>query len=62
MQVRVDVSGMSLRTCFVQPEISTPQGVTWIGNEPGTVQVTLRPDTPEAATPVASPVATPDAE
>lgn len=73
LRVRVDVTGMSPGTYSLQPEISTPQGVSWTGNEPGTVRVTIRSDTPptasdevtdtsSAATPAATPVASPAPE
>lgn len=41
VKTRVDVSGLRPGTYEVSPEITVPQGVTWVGNYPQTVQVTI---------------------
>jgi YbbR domain-containing protein len=41
VKTRVDLSGLGPGTYEVSPEITVPQGVTWVSNSPETVQVTI---------------------
>jgi YbbR domain-containing protein len=54
VKIRVDLSGLGPGVHEVKPEITVPQGVTWIGNEPETVQVTIAP-AGDTAAPESSP-------
>ncbi len=60
VKTRVDVSGLGPGTYEVAPDITVPQGVTWVGNSPEMVQVTI---SAVQETPRASPIpqASPDA-
>lgn len=50
VKIRVDLANLGPGTYELQPEITVPQGVTWVGNTPETVQVTIiaPPATPES--------------
>lgn len=56
VKVVVDVSGLPAGTHSVTPEVFLPQGVTWTGSSPETVDVTLT----EGVAPSSSPVAPPE--
>ena len=55
VKIRVDLSGLGPGVHEVKPEITVPQGVTWIGNEPESVQVTIAP-VGDTTAPESSPV------
>jgi YbbR domain-containing protein len=60
VKIRVDLSGLGPGTHDVQPEITVPQGVTWIGNDPEVVEVTISAGTPQSDND-AAPLSTPGA-
>ncbi len=55
VKVVVDVSGLPAGTHSVTPEVFLPQGVTWTGSSPETVDVTLTEDAGPASSPVTPP-------
>ena len=57
VSVRVDLSGRGPGVYELRPEVTVPQGVTWISNEPQSVRIVIEPGVP-AGTP--SGEATPD--
>lgn len=62
IKVFVDLTGLEPGTYSLQPQVTMPQGATWLGNEPAIVTVTIRSSEAAAQTPTStSPVATPDA-
>lgn len=55
VKIRVDLAGLGPGTHEVKPEITVPQGVTWISNSPEVVEVTItEEDEISASTPAAS--------
>lgn len=66
IKVFVDLTGLEPGTYSLQPQVTMPQGATWLGNEPANVTVTIRSSeataqTPTPTSPLSTPVATPDA-
>jgi|GEM_PF-548492 len=59
VKIRVDLANLGPGTYNVSPEITVPQGVTWISNTPQEVEVVITQDI--EATPESSPVAAVDA-
>jgi YbbR domain-containing protein len=58
--VFVDLRGLGPGIYTLVPTVTVPQGITWLGNDPQRVQVTIRAATDGTATPRAStPIATP---
>ncbi len=55
VKVVVDVSGLPAGTHSVTPEVFLPQGVTWTGSSPETVDVTLTENVAPSSSPVAPP-------
>lgn len=53
VRVVVDVGGLEAGTHEVTPQIVLPQGVTWTGSTPETVEVTLTPGPAAESSPVA---------
>lgn len=60
--VFVDVRGLGPGAYTLEPEVTVPQGVTWLGNDPARVQVIISragaeavPVTPGQSTPIATP-------
>lgn len=47
VRARIDLSGQAPGVYEIQPEVTVPRGVTWIGNEPQVLRVVVEP----AATP-----------
>ncbi len=60
VKIRVDLSGLGPGTHEIQPEITVPQGVTWVGNDPEVVEVTISAGTPQSGN-EAAPQSTPEA-
>lgn len=64
VRIRVDLSGLGPGTHEVTPEVTVPQGVTWVSNTPTAIEVTISegsgPTTP-ATPPASRAVAPPDA-
>lgn len=59
VKIRADLAGLGPGTYDVQPEITVPQGVTWISNTPETVHVTIEaPAEPPTEAPASTPVGT----
>ena len=54
VKIRVDLANLDIGTHQIKPEITVPQGVTWISNAPEAVEVTIEPNTDAA--PVSTPV------
>ena len=60
VKVRIDLTGLGPGTYTLQPDVTVPQGVTWLGNDPSGVSVVISKKNALAA-PQASPAATPEA-
>jgi YbbR domain-containing protein len=60
VKIRVDLSGLGPGTHEVSPEITVPQGVTWVANDPEVVEVTITAGTPQSSD-EAAPLSTPEA-
>lgn len=54
VKVRLDLDGLGPGTYDIQPEITVPQGITWVSNTPETIQVTIAAPEEEEATPTAN--------
>ena len=52
VRIRADLGNLGPGTHEVSPEITVPQGVTWVSNTPETVEVTITGDETPASTPV----------
>lgn len=54
VKIRVDLANLDTGTYDLRPEITVPQGVTWVSNAPDNVEVTIEPeaDSTPASTPV----------
>lgn len=66
IEVFVDLTGLAPGTHILQPQVTMPQGATWLGNEPAALTVTVRQveaagQSPATATSDATPDATFDA-
>lgn len=64
IRVFVDLTGLGPGTYTLEPQVTMPQGATWLGNDPATVVVTISPTgaagqspgpQPSLSTPVATP-------
>lgn len=64
IRVFVDLTGLGPGTYTLEPQVTMPQGATWLGNDPETVVVTISPTgaagqspgpQPSLSTPVATP-------
>jgi len=60
--ILVDLTGLDAGTHVLQPEVTVPQGATWLSNEPGVVTVTIAPSEGFQGTPVSSTPAPPSSE
>lgn len=62
IEVFVDLTGLAPGTHILQPQVTMPQGATWLGNEPAALTVTVRQVEPAGQSPAtATSGATPDA-
>lgn len=51
VKVRLDLEGLGPGTHDIAPEITVPQGVTWVSNTPETIEVMITGSEQEASTP-----------
>jgi hypothetical protein len=56
VKIRVDLANLDTGTYEIRPEITVPQGVTWVSNSPEMVEVTITPESEgeSESTPVTS--------
>lgn len=64
IKVFVDLTGLGPGTYSLQPQVTMPQGATWLGNDPANVVVTIRTtegaaQSPGPMSPLSTPIATP---
>ncbi len=64
IKVFVDLTGLGPGTYDMQPQVTMPQGATWLGNDPATVAVTIRAteaagQSPGSPPSLSTPLATP---
>lgn len=65
IKVFLDLTGLEPGTYLLQPQVTMPQGATWLGNEPANVTVRIRPSgsgerLPAGTLPSSTPLATPN--
>jgi YbbR domain-containing protein len=56
VKIRIDLANLDTGTYEIRPEITVPQGVTWVSNSPEMVEVTITPESEgeSESTPVTS--------